>query len=191
MRIGICGAQSVGKTTLLNALRSEKWFKEYTICNEVTRRVRDYGLRINENGDNVTQQLIMQEHIVNVFMYDNMITDRTALDGVVYTKYLVDKKKVSTDTLTFAYKVFNKVMPKYDLLFYIPPEFEIADDGERSTDVEFRNSIVKIFNEHLEKINCTLLRGSVRERVETVVKAYKALENVKEMVWEREMDDGC
>ena len=40
MRIGITGAQSVGKTTLLNALRSEKLFDDYTICDEVTRRVK-------------------------------------------------------------------------------------------------------------------------------------------------------
>ena len=37
MRIGITGAQSVGKTTLLNALRSEKLFSEnnFVICDEV------------------------------------------------------------------------------------------------------------------------------------------------------------
>ena len=48
MRIGITGAQSVGKTTLLNALRSEKLFDDYTICDEVTRRVKSYGLPIIE-----------------------------------------------------------------------------------------------------------------------------------------------
>ena len=80
MKIGITGAQSVGKTTLLNALRSEKLFKDYVICDEVTRRVKSYGLPINEEGTDITQRLIMNEHIVNVFMYGNMLTDRTALD---------------------------------------------------------------------------------------------------------------
>jgi hypothetical protein len=45
---GISGAQSVGKTTLLNALRSEPTFKDYSICDEVTRRVKSYGLLIND-----------------------------------------------------------------------------------------------------------------------------------------------
>ena len=79
MKIGISGAQSVGKTTLLNALRSEKKFKHYTICDEVTRRVKSYGLPINENGTDLTQQLIMQEHIVNAFMYTEFIADRTSM----------------------------------------------------------------------------------------------------------------
>jgi len=80
MRIGITGAQSVGKTTLLNALRSEKLFKDYAICDEVTRRVKSYGLPINEGGTDTTQRLIMNEHIYNAFMHEDMLTDRTALD---------------------------------------------------------------------------------------------------------------
>ena len=75
MRIAISGAQSVGKTTLINALRSEKALKDYTFCTEVTRRVGSYGLPINEDGTDITQRLIMQEHIVNYFMNDNMICD--------------------------------------------------------------------------------------------------------------------
>ena len=66
MRIAISGAQSVGKTTILNALRSEKIFKDYHVANEVTRRVQSYGLPINENGTDLTQRLIMQEHIPEV-----------------------------------------------------------------------------------------------------------------------------
>ena len=88
MKIGIAGAQSTGKTTLLNALRSEPCFKDFSICDEVTRRVKSYNLPINEQGGDITQKLIMHEHIVNVFMHDDMITDRTVLDGVVYTHYL-------------------------------------------------------------------------------------------------------
>ena len=95
MRIGITGAQSVGKTTLLNALRSEKLFKDYVVCDEVTRRVKSYGLPINEEGTDITQRLIMNEHIVNVYMHDNMLTDRTALDGLVYSTYLYKQNKIS------------------------------------------------------------------------------------------------
>lgn len=172
MRIGISGAQSVGKTTLLNALRSENLFKGYSICNEVTRRVKEYGFRINENGDDITQRLIMQEHIVNVFLHDNMITDRTALDGVVYTTYLNNKSKVSVPTLLFAQEVFNKLKYSYDLFFYIKPEFDIEDDGVRSTDKDFRDEIVQIFDHYLLQLPHIILTGSVRERVQQVLDAY-------------------
>lgn len=183
MRIGIAGAQSVGKTTLLNALRSEKMFQDMKVCNEVTRRVMSYGLPINENGTDVTQKLIMQEHIVNVFMYNNFITDRTALDGVVYTKYLHENGKVNDETMTFATDVFLKLYDKYDIMFYIGPEFEIQNDGIRSIDVNFRNRIVNIFNDFFDtyKLSPVRLSGSVRQRVEQAIEAYNKVEKEKEL----------
>jgi nicotinamide riboside kinase len=188
MRIGIAGAQSVGKTTLLNALRSEKIFRDMRVCNEVTRRVMSYGLPINEQGTDTTQRLIMQEHIVNVFMNGQFITDRTALDGVVYTKYLHESGKVSDETMTFATDVFVKLYPKYDIMFYIKPEFEIKNDGVRSVDLNFRNRIVELFDEYFDMFNLTAicLSGSVRERVEQAITAYK--EREKAIEWKKELD---
>ena len=174
MRIGISGAQSVGKTTLLNALRSEPTFKDYSICDEVTRRVKSYGLLINEHGNDTTQRLIMQEHIINLFMHDNMITDRTSLDGLVYTKYLKQKGKVSQEILDYSYKIFEKTIRQYDLLFYIVPEFDIVDDGTRSTDIEFRDDIVRIFNDviGLNGVNFLHVTGSVRQRTQFILDIY-------------------
>lgn len=171
VRIGIAGAQSVGKTTLLNALRSEPKFKDYQICNEVTRRVKSYGLPINEEGNDTTQRLIMQEHIVNVFMYDKMITDRTALDGLVYSSYLMAGKKINANTYLFVDQVFEKVINQYNLLFYIPPEFDIKDDGVRSTDKKFRDEIAELFKYIIDErlVPVIHIQGTVRERVEQVL----------------------
>ena len=171
MRIGITGAQSVGKTTLLNALRSEKLFKEYVICDEVTRRVKGYGLPINEEGTDNTQRLIMNEHIVNVFMYGNMLTDRTALDGLVYSTYLYKNNQINTSTMAYVKEVFNKVWHSYDFVFYIEPEFEIVDDGVRSINKQFRDEIADLFEATIEKEKLNMLRvkGSVRNRVNTII----------------------
>lgn len=176
MRIGISGAQSTGKTTLLNALRSEPVLKTYDICNEVTRKVASYGLPINEKGTDATQQLIMNQHIVNLFMHDNMITDRTSLDGYVYTCYLREHSKVSRDTLRYAKDVMIKTLPCYDILFYIAPEFEVEDDGIRSTNLLFRDQIVSIFSETINKFSIPVinLSGSVRERVQIVLSTIEA-----------------
>lgn len=171
MRIGITGAQSVGKTTLLNALRSEKFFTSYTICDEVTRRVRSYGLPINEDGTGITQRLIMNEHIYNVFMFDKMLTDRTALDGLVYTSYLTKKGRVDASVLKHVRQVFDRVWRKYDHVFYIEPEFDIVDDGVRSVDKNFRDEIAELFDSVIEKekLSMTRVKGSVRNRVDTVI----------------------
>ena len=171
MRIGITGAQSVGKTTLLNALRSEKLFKDYVICDEVTRRVKSYGLPINEEGNDNTQRLIMNEHIVNVFMNGNMLTDRTALDGLVYSTYLYKNNKINTSTMTYIKEVFNKVWYSYDYVFYIEPEFEIIDDGVRSINKQFRDEIAELFETTIEKKELSMhrVKGSVRNRVSTII----------------------
>lgn len=175
MRIGICGAQSTGKTTLLNALRSEDLLKDYIICNEVTRKVKSYGLPINEQGNNVTQKLIMQEHIVNVFLYNKMITDRTSLDGYVYSTHLHNHRKIDDECWDFVKKIHNKVWSNYDIVFYLDPEFEIEDDGVRSIDRVFRDSIVNLFKYTIEKnkLNVIKLTGSLRERVESALKIIK------------------
>jgi len=173
MRIGITGAQSVGKTTLLNALRSEKLFSEnkFVICDEVTRRVKSYGLPINEDGTDITQHLIMNEHIVNVFMHDRMLTDRTVLDGLVYTTYLYKHTKVNVQTVAYATEVFNRVWKQYDHVFYIQPEFDVADDGVRSVDVNFRNEIADMFDAIIinKKLTLHQVKGSVRNRVNLIM----------------------
>ncbi len=171
MRIGITGAQSVGKTTLLNALRSENIFKDYTICDEVTRRVKSYGLPINEDGTDTTQRLIMNEHIANVFLHSKMLTDRTALDGLVYSTYLYKHAKINLPTLHYVMDVFDKVWEQYDHVFYIEPEFDIVNDGTRSIDVAFRDEIADLFDSIIEKkaLSMHRVKGSVRNRVNTIM----------------------
>lgn len=171
MRIGLSGAQSVGKTTLLSALRSEPVFKDFTICDEVTRRVNSYGIPINEDGNDTTQKLIMHEHLVNIYMNEDMITDRTALDGLVYTEYLYHHSRLTSDTRDYVRNVFDKIIAKYDYIFYISPEFKIVNDGVRSIDVRFRDEVANIFEAQIEKRSIPVIRvsGTVRERTSKIV----------------------
>ncbi len=178
MKIGISGAQSVGKTTLLNALRSERCFAHYEVRNEVTRTVKSYGININEDGSDVSQTLIMKEHIFNLVMFDNMITDRTALDGVVYTHWLYDQKSVSEQCMDEALRVFRKTIKMYDYMFYIRPEFPIEDDGVRSASAQWQREIVELFEYYIKtfQLDVVIVSGSVRERVNTILKTIGEIE---------------
>lgn len=178
MRVGISGAQSVGKTTLLNALRSEKCFKDYAVRNEVTRSVKALGVHINEHGSDISQQLIMKEHIYNLVMFDDMVTDRTALDGIVYTHWLWADGKVSDECMQQCKDVFNKINDMYDYMFYIRPEFPIENDGVRSSSQQWQDEIVLLFDMYIKEYDLKVINvsGSVRERVNTILKTIGEIE---------------
>ena len=175
MIVSFTGAQSTGKTTLLNELRKCKEFEDYVFIDEITRNVSKLGMNINEKGDDATQTAIMNAHIENLKKGNNLVLDRCSLDGVVYTHYLYLHGKVSKDTFDYARQVFFETCLKYDKIFYLKPEFNIVEDGVRSNSVQFRDEIASIFEGYiadfnLRKYNVVELTGSVEERLEAVKK---------------------
>lgn len=177
MIISFTGAQSTGKTTLLNSIKD---FNPYLdSIDEVTRRIkREYNLPINEDGGDITQTMIMSDHIANIFRkYDSdVIFDRCALDGVVYTQWLYNKGKVSKEVLQWAKKIYNTLIDKYDAIFVTSPEdVPLVDDGERSVDIDFREEIIDIFNMYIDdikiysrEVNLFVVEGSVEERMKYI-----------------------
>jgi nicotinamide riboside kinase len=177
MIISFTGAQSTGKTTLLNSIKD---FNPYLdSIDEVTRRIkREYNLPINEDGGDITQTMIMSDHIANIFRkYDSdVIFDRCALDGVVYTQWLYNKGKVSKEVLQWAKKIYNTLIDKYDAIFVTRPEdVPLVDDGERSVDIDFRDEIIDIFNMYIDdmkiysrEVNLFVVEGSVEERMKYI-----------------------
>lgn len=175
MIVSFTGAQSTGKTTLLNELRKWKELEGYVFIDEITRNVSKLGMNINEKGDDATQTAIMNAHIENLKKGNNLVLDRCSLDGVVYTHYLYLHGKVSKDTFDYARQVFFETCLKYDKIFYLKPEFNIVEDGVRSNSVQFRDEIASIFEGYiadfnLRKYNVVELTGSVEERLEAVKK---------------------
>lgn len=176
MRVSFSGPQSSGKTTLLNELK--KRYSNYHFVDEVTRLVkRTYGVHINEAGGTNTQLYILAEHIKNHLLpYENMILDRCILDGYVYTKYQVERGKIDESVLNIFKSSFGLLYDKLDYIFYTDPkDVELEDDGERSSNVQFRDDITNIFEEimtyklseaHKNKI--IKISGSVEERLQLI-----------------------
>jgi nicotinamide riboside kinase len=179
MKIAFTGAQSTGKTTLLQAVKSNEEFRyKYEFIDEITRRMVKKGLKINEAGGNTTQLLIMNEHIKNL-LYQNVIMDRCVLDGVVYTDWLHWEGKVQTWVWEYAKNVFDHYVNRYDVIFYLKPEFDIVDDGVRSVDISFRDEIVQRFERYIKHVRVPIvtLSGTVEQRLEQF---YNTLEQYEQ-----------
>ena len=184
MIFSFTGAQCTGKTTLLKHLYKENGDYPFVFIPEVTRLVkREYNMPINESGGDLTQLLIMTEHVRNIFRdrADHLvrglhqILDRCALDGIVYSHYLLDKGKINRATYDACELIYKKLINKYDVIFYTSHEdVELVDDGERSVDKVFREDIIGLFDMYLQfniiekGPRVVHLEGTVEERLKTI-----------------------
>ena len=176
MKVSFSGAQSTGKTTLLN--KCKEVYKDYNFVDEVTRHVKKtYDVQINEVGGTETQLYILAEHIKNHLRSDeNLILDRCILDGYVYTKYQVANGKVSEQVLHAFNGVYALLMNKLDYIFYTDPaDVKLVDDGERSMDFAFRQDIIALFEDLImhkmspcNKKKVERLSGTVDQRMKII-----------------------
>lgn len=174
MKIAISGAQSTGKTTLINELEKLDFFKEFNFLTEITREVKRKGFPINEDGNNLTQIFIINSHIERFYSNTNFICDRCILDGLVYTNYLYYNGKVDRWVLDYAFEVYKILINKYDIIFFIQPEFSIIDDGIRSTNKQFRDDIIEHFNHYIKNCdNIVYINGDNKTRIENIIKVVK------------------
>ena len=184
MIFSFTGAQCTGKTTLLKHLYKENGDYPFVFVPEVTRLIRrEYNMPINESGDDLTQMLIMTEHVRNIFRDRadhivrgvHQILDRCALDGIVYSHYLLDKGKINRATYDACDLIYKKLINKYDVIFYTSHEdVELVDDGERSVDKIFREDIIGLFDMYMQYNiiekgpRVVHLEGTVEERLKTI-----------------------
>lgn len=177
MKIAITGAQSTGKSTLLNALKTE--YPNIKFVEEITRDLKAQGYKINEEGNDDTQVQIMNLHKKYSTSDDNVIYDRCALDGIVYTHYLYNQGNISEDVFQKSLDIFHEIINSYDKICYLKPEFDIIDDGERSINETFRDEIVDLFERYIRfyNINVIVLTGSVEERVQQFKEVFNDTRN--------------
>jgi hypothetical protein len=174
----------------LNKCKEDHRKDGWKFVDEVTRKVMREGWSINEDGDNLTQLFILKEHLQNhtVSKSDKWVLDRCILDGYIYTKWLHEQGAVDKWVLTYASNLLGLLGKHLDIIFYTEPDdIPIEDDGERSINKDFRNEIVKAYE---DLMSCSLstpgidtwrkkivrLSGTVDERMETI---YKHIHKLK------------
>jgi len=170
MRIGFCGTQSVGKTTLVNALKELPEFKEYYFATERSKYLRDLGIPLNTDST-IKGQFVFLAERASELLRDKVITDRTVIDVMAFTRLAESIPYYIGDEIN---QSASHLISEYDYIFYISPEgVEIEDNGVRTTDAKYRNSvdieIQNILRKYPHKIkNFTVLTGSVEERIQKV-----------------------
>ena len=118
MKISFTGAQSTGKTTLLEHISNSPAFRKWSIVHEVTRKVqKKQHVDINNIGEDLdtTQLFILSEHLFNHNIRGKAVLDRCILDGYIYTKYLYETGSVSKWILDYAGNMLNKLLPLIDI----------------------------------------------------------------------------
>jgi len=184
MLVSFTGAQSTGKSTLLNLSKVDPTYRKWNFVPEVTRVVKKMGHDINELGTDTTQLFIFAEHLKNHHNNHDTVLDRCIVDGVVYTQYLASVGKVSKWVVHHGMNLLEMLLPKLDIIFYTDPNIPLVDDGERSVDIDFRKNIIKIFEQTLSRPDIAskvvTLKGDADTRYKQFKKTIKNHDNIRQ-----------
>ena len=170
MKIGFCGTMSVGKTTIVNALKELPEFKEYEFRTERSKYLRDLGIPLNTDSTVKGQFVFLAERASELF-HDNIITDRTVIDVMAFTRLAKSIPYYIADEVCQA---ASHLIREYDYIFYISPKgVEIEDNGVRTTDAEYRTEVDKEIRHILNKYSqrnqrIVKLKGSTEERIQKI-----------------------
>ena len=173
MKIGFCGTISVGKTTLVNALRELPEFADYHFATERSKYLRDLGIPLNTDST-LKGQLIFLAERASELLHENMITDRTVIDVMAFSHLSITIPFFISADLN---KAVSELIRDYDYIFYVSPEgVELEDNGVRVVDSKYRikldKTIKKLLEQHKSKLNTikgySELSGTTEERIQKI-----------------------
>ena len=140
MKIGLCGTMSVGKTTLVNALKDDLDFKDYIFRTERSKYLNSIGIPLNTDST-LKGQLVFAAERAAELMQENIITDRTIIDVMAFCELSKSMSKAEKQHIN---GVLWHLIKEYDIIFHIDDlSVPIEDNGVRETDKDYRLDIHK------------------------------------------------
>ena len=170
MRIGFCGTMSVGKTTLVNALKELPEFKDYHFRTERSKHLMNLGIPLNMDST-LKGQFIFAAERASELLCDKILTDRTVIDVMAFCEL---SKSMEAHEKHYLSATLYYLIKEYDILFYVSPEgVEIEDNGIRETNAEYRDAIDKKIKSIVRMFrgNTITISGTVEERIKQVKNA--------------------
>ena len=161
---------SVGKTTLVNALKDLPEFKDYISRTERSKYLMEMGIPLNTDSTYKGQLIFTAERAAEL-MQEKIITDRTVIDVIAFSNLSTSMKEHEKFFLSSA---LMPLIDEYDVLFYVSPKgVEIEDNGVRETDANYRMAIDREINSiiQMHRGNAITIIGTVEERIEQVKNA--------------------
>ena len=150
MKIGLCGTMSVGKTTLVNALKKEDTFKDYKFATERSKYLSSLGIPLNTDSTFKGQLVFAAERSAEL-MQEKIITDRTIIDVMAFSAL---SNSMSGNESFHLNSALGHLINDYDYLFYVSPVgVKMEDNGVRETNTRYRDNINKKILEILDQKN--------------------------------------
>jgi nicotinamide riboside kinase len=169
MRIGLTGAQSVGKTTLARALGEIDYLKDHSIQTERSKYLSSLGIPLNTDSTLPGQFVFLAER-ASELLHPNIITDRTIWDVCAFTlsaKSISDWEKRTFVDAAMCLKDY------YDIVIYVSPRgVEMENNGIRETDLAYRVKIdaaIKMALLEYKPKRLIEVEGTTKERISTIL----------------------
>jgi GTPase SAR1 family protein len=171
MKIGFCGTMSVGKTTLVKALKKLPEFKNYEFRTERSKHLMSLGIPLNTDSTLKGQTIFLSERSAEL-MQENIITDRTVIDVMAFAQCSKSMNFLDKDNFI---NLAACLIHEYDYIFYVSPEgVEIENNGVRETNSKYRDEIdftIKLllsrFSHRIK--NFIEIKGSTSSRIQKVI----------------------
>lgn len=171
MRIGFCGAQGTGKSTLLKGMFGWPELNGHAFISGLTRfQVKDKGININQQGNFEGQKTLTRTMCWHLKTLPNLVVDRTLIDIYAYTVYMRDHGNLTNQDLNYIRNRARTAQRLFDIVFYIRPEFEVKEDDYRSADPSFAIEVAAIMErtineEILGETTVVVVSGEIENRL--------------------------